>query len=67
MGGYAKIRRKGILFLRENQKHTPCEQGVFLDIFPIDCTPDNIIRRLLHEFRCFIVRKLLWSNVDAES
>lgn len=61
--GYAKIRRKNTLFLRENQEHMPYEQGVFLDIFPIDGTPDNYFLRRIHEFRCFIVRKILWSAV----
>ncbi len=61
--GYAKIRRKDTLFLRENQEHMPYEQGVFLDIFPIDGTPDNLVLRNIHEFRCFIVRKILWSAV----
>ena len=61
--GYAKLRRKGTLFLRENQEYMPYEQGVFLDIFPIDGTPDNLLLRRLHDFRCFCVRKTLWSVV----
>lgn len=64
--GYMKIRRKDTLFLRENQEHMPYEQGVFLDIFPIDGTPDFVPLRLIHEFRCFIVRKILWSAVASE-
>ncbi len=65
--GYAKLRRKGTLFLREHQEDMPYEQGVFLDIFPIDGTPDNKILRYIHEFRCFIVRKLLWAPVGRQS
>ncbi len=61
--GYAKLRRKGTLFLRENQEYMPYEQGVFLDIFPIDGTPDNPLLRMVHDFRCFCVRKTLWSVV----
>lgn len=61
--GYAKLRRKGTLFLRENQEHMKYEQGIFLDIFPIDGTPDNKILRKIHKFRCFCVRKILWSKV----
>lgn len=61
--GYAKLRRKGTLFLRENQEHMPYEQGIFLDIFPIDGTPNNRILRKIHKFRCFCVRKILWSEV----
>lgn len=61
--GYAKLRRKGTLFVRENQEHMEYEQGIFLDIFPIDGTPDNRILRKVHKFRCFCVRKILWSKV----
>lgn len=61
--GYAKLRRKGTLFLRQNQEHMPYKQGIFLDIFPIDGTPDNRFLRMLHDFRCFCVRKMLWSAV----
>ena len=61
--GYAKLRRKGTLFLRENQEYMKYEQGIFLDIFPIDGTPDNSVLRKIHKFRCFCVRKILWSEV----
>lgn len=61
--GYAKLRRKGTLFLRENQEDMGYEQGIFLDIFPIDGTPNNEILRKIHKFRCFCVRKILWSKV----
>lgn len=61
--GYAKIRRKGTLFLREHQENMPYKQGVFLDIFPIDGTPDNIWLRKIHNFKCFCVRKILWAAV----
>lgn len=61
--GYAKLRRKGTLFLRKSQEHMKYEQGVFVDIFPIDGTPDNPLLRKIHKFRCFCVRKILWSTV----
>lgn len=61
--GYAKLRRKGTVFLRENQEHMPYEQGVFIDIFPRDGVPDGKIKRKAHKFHCFCVRKALWSVV----
>lgn len=61
--GYAKLRRKGTVFLRKGQEHMKYEQGIFLDIFPIDGTPDFFIFRKIHKFRCFCVRKILWSTV----
>lgn len=61
--GYGKLRRKNTLFLRKYQEHMPYEQGVFIDIFPLDGVPDQYILRSLHNFECFCVRKVLWSAV----
>ncbi len=61
--GYGKLRRKDTLFLRKNQEHMPYEQGIFIDIFPLDNVPDNYALRSLQNFECFCVRKVLWSKV----
>lgn len=61
--GYGKLRRKNTLFLRENQEHMPYEQGIFIDIFPLDGVPDNYILRSLKSAQCFCVRKILWARV----
>ncbi len=61
--GYGKLRRKGTLFLREHQEHMPYDQGIFIDIFPLDNVPDNYILRCVHNFHCFCIRKALWSEV----
>lgn len=61
--GYGKLRRKDTLFLRENQQHMPYEQGIFIDIFPLDNVPMNKIKRGLHNFHCFCIRKTMWSSV----
>ena len=61
--GYGKLRRKNTLFLREYQEHMPYEQGVFIDIFPLDAVPDNYLLRSFKNFECFCVRKIFWSKV----
>ncbi len=61
--GYGKLRRKNTLFLREHQEHMPYEQGVFIDVFPLDYVPDNYYRRCGHNFVCFLYRKVFWSEV----
>ena len=61
--GYGKLRRKNTVFLREHQEHMPYMQGVFIDIFPLDNVPDNYLLRSVHNFKCFCIRKALWSEV----
>jgi len=61
--GYGKLRRKETVFLREHQEHMPYEQGVFIDIFPLDGVPNNYVKRSWHNFKCFCIRKALWSEV----
>lgn len=61
--GYGKLRRKGTVFLREHQEHMPYEQGIFIDIFPLDNVPDNYPLRVWHNFHCFCIRKVLWAEV----
>jgi len=61
--GYGKLRKKNTLFLREFQEHMPYEQGVFIDVFPLDYVPDNYIMRCLHNLKCFLYRKFFWSEV----
>lgn len=61
--GYGKLRRKDTLFLREHQEHMPYEQGIFIDIFPLDGVPNNYFLRSMKNFECFCVRKILWSKV----
>ncbi|MBR0442212.1 MAG: LicD family protein [Firmicutes bacterium] len=61
--GYGKLRRKDTLFLREHQEHMPYEQGVFIDVFPLDPVPDRWAGRAAVNFYCFLIRKMLWSKV----
>lgn len=61
--GYGKLRRKDTVFLREHQEHMPYMQGVFIDVFPLDNVPDNYMLRSIHNFQCFCIRKILWSEV----
>lgn len=60
---YGKLRRKDTLFLREHQEHMPYEQGVFIDVFPVDHVPDAYIPRAVYNVMCFCIRKILWSKV----
>lgn len=61
--GYGKLRRKNTKFVRLGQEFMPYEQGIFIDLFPMDNVPDNIILRKFHFCSCYLLRKFLWSEV----
>lgn len=61
--GYGKLRRKHTKFIRLGQEFMPYEQGIFIDIFPLDSVPDQWLARMVHKCRCFLLRKALWSEV----
>lgn len=61
--GYGKLRREGTQFLRVFQEHMPYEQGIFIDIFPMDAVSDSKLVRSWQNFHCFCIRKLMWASV----
>jgi len=61
--GYGKLRRKGTQFLRENQEHMPYEQGIFIDVFPLDSVSDYKLIRVCQNFKCYCMRKMMWAPV----
>ncbi len=60
--GYGKLRMANTVFRREHQEHMPYEQGISIDVFPLDGVPDSAFLRLIKNAECFVVRKLLWSE-----
>lgn len=65
--GYGKLRMKETLFLRKNQEHMPYNQGIFIDIFPLDYVSEKRIVRAVQNFIGFLIRKEMWSIVGAFS
>lgn len=65
--GYGKLRRKDTLFLREYQQHMPYQQGVFIDVFPLDYVPENYNLRRIHNLKCFFYRKFFWAEAGRKA
>lgn len=61
--GYGKLKRTGTKYVRLGQEHMKCNNGVFIDIFPLDDVPDSIVGQLLQDFHCYCLRKIMWSEV----
>jgi lipopolysaccharide cholinephosphotransferase len=65
--GYGRIRRKNSEFIRVGQEHMRMRTGIFLDVFPLDCVPENKLCRGAHNFYCFILRKLLYAQTGTKT
>ena len=65
--GYGKLRRKGTQFVRLNQEFMPYEQGISIDLMPFDGVPDSNVKKKIYCLRCFLLRKILWSEVGAKT
>lgn len=61
--GYGKLRRTGTTYIRVGQEHLKCKTGIFIDVFPMDDIPKSIPMQMLLDFKCFCLRKILWSEV----
>ncbi|WP_400162321.1 phosphorylcholine transferase LicD [Brevibacillus sp. TJ4] len=61
--GYARMLRQGTEYVRAGHEHLNTKNGVFVDIFTMDSVPDSSVRRVIHKFLCYCIRKALWSEV----
>ena len=61
--GYGKLRRKDTAFIRLDQEFMPYDQGISIDLMPFDNVPGGFLEKRIHFIKCFIYRKLLWSEV----
>lgn len=61
--GWPKLRLLGTDYVRTGQERLKYKRGVFMDILIRDNVPDGRLRRLIHKFECFAIRKILYSEL----
>lgn len=61
--GYGKLRRKYTSFVRPASEDMPYEQGVYIDVMPLDYVPDSWIGQVLCNVTAFAFRKAAWAEM----
>ena len=59
---FAKVQLKGTEILEDFSKDVNIRHGIFVDIFPYDNLPDNIIRRYIFLAINHLFKNLLWTK-----
>ena len=61
--GYGKLRRRNTSFIRPNTEDLPYEQGVYIDIMPVDYIPNRKTGQLICNLVAFFFRKASWAEI----
>ncbi|WP_077619686.1 LicD family protein [Bacillus sinesaloumensis] len=64
---YGKLRLKNTSYIRAGQEHIKQNDGIFLDILPLDNITSNKFKQALLVFICKVCRKILWSQVGKKN
>ena len=65
--GYARILRKGTVFIRAGHQSLKSKTGIFIDVFPCDNMPEGKAALFLCNALSLVCRKMLYSEVGAKS
>jgi len=65
--GYGRILRLDTAFARIGQEHMKMRKGIFLDIFPMDGVPVVAPLRGVHNFTCYVLRKMLYAEAGRKT
>lgn len=58
-----KMRRKNTAFVRTNTEFMPYEQGVWIDVLPLDYVPNSRLGQVICNLEAFLFRKAAYSKV----
>lgn len=65
--GYGKLRRRNTSFVRPGTEHLPYEQGVYIDVMPLDYVPQSKTGQAFCALICFFFRKAAWAAVGCRT
>jgi lipopolysaccharide cholinephosphotransferase len=63
---FAKIRKNGTRFVEKNSSKVEGHKGIYIDIFPFDNVPENLIARKVHSIKIYLLKRLILSKLGYE-
>ncbi|WIV18895.1 LicD family protein [Paenibacillus polygoni] len=64
---FGKLKLKNTSYVRSGQEHLKQQDGIFIDIFPLDHITDNRFKQRLTLLICKVCRKILWAQVGKKN
>lgn len=55
----AKLRKKGTVYIEKNSSKSDLHHGIYIDIFPFDNVPTNIIAQKIQNYITYILKRIL--------
>ncbi len=65
--GFGKLRKKNTTFVRPTTEDMPYEQGVYIDLMPLDYVPNSTMGQLVCDWIAFFFRKAAWAKVGKKT
>lgn len=64
---FAKVRKNKTKYVEASAKHVDINQGVYIDVFPMDSVPDNIFTRFVHKTEFYILFRIMLAKSGISS
>lgn len=65
--GYGKLRHTNTVCVRGGQERAKWRTGIFIDVFPVDDIPKNIVGQRIQDVCCFFIRKIIYAHIGKDS
>ncbi len=63
---FSKLRLNGTKYVEKNARHTQAHDGIYIDVFPFDCVPDEEALRRKQSRKTYLLKRLILAKQGYE-